>query len=99
MGQKIPLTGPQALTNAEMVDIIGAVLCRPLRYEQVPDELVRQRFVGLGFPPEFGDAYIAMLATTLEEPALVTDEVPKILGRPAQSFEQWVAEHRDIFTN
>ncbi|SPX88483.1 NAD(P)H azoreductase [Mycobacterium xenopi] len=40
-----------------------------------------------------------MLATTLEEPALVTDEVPKILGRPAQSFEQWVAEHRDIFTN
>ncbi|SPX88484.1 putative nucleoside-diphosphate sugar epimerase [Mycobacterium xenopi] len=53
VGQKIPLTGPQALTNAEMVDIIGAVLCRPLRYEQVPDELVRQRFVGLGFPPEF----------------------------------------------
>ncbi|EID10151.1 hypothetical protein MXEN_19469 [Mycobacterium xenopi RIVM700367] len=99
VGQKIPLTGPQALTNAEMVDIIGAVLCRPLRYEQVPDELVRQRFVGLGFPPEFGDAYIAMLATTIEEPALVTDEVPKILGRPAQSFEQWVAEHRDIFTN
>jgi uncharacterized protein YbjT (DUF2867 family) len=97
VGRKIPLTGPQALTNAEMVDIIGAVLGRPLRYEEIPDDLVRQRFVGLGFPPEFGDAYVAMLSTTIDQPALVTDEVHKILGRPAQSFEQWVAEHHGIF--
>lgn len=99
VGQKIPLTGPQALTNAEMVDIIGAVLGRRLQYQEVPDDLVRQRFVGLGFPPQFGDAYIAMLATTLDKPAVVTDEVPKILGRPAQSFEQWVAAHQTIFAN
>lgn len=99
VGRKVPLTGPQALTNAEMVDIIGAVLGRRLQYQEVSDDLVRQRFVGLGFPPEFGDAYIAMLATTLDKPAVVTDEVPEILGRPAQSFEQWVAEHQTIFAN
>ncbi|WP_375481756.1 NAD(P)H-binding protein [uncultured Mycobacterium sp.] len=99
LARKIPLTGPQALTNVDMVDIIGAVLGRPLRYEEVPDDLVGQRFVGLGFPPEFGDAYIAMLATTIDQPAVVTDEVQKILGRPAQSFEQWVSEYRNIFTN
>lgn len=99
VGQKIPLTGPQSLTNVELVDIIGAVLGRPLQYQQAPDDLVRQRFVGLGFPPEFGDAYISMLATTIDEPAVVTDGVQQILGRPAQSFEEWVAEHKDIFTN
>jgi uncharacterized protein YbjT (DUF2867 family) len=99
VGQKIPLTGPQSLTNAEMVDIIGAVLGRPLQYQEVPDELVRQRFVGLGFPPEFGDAYVAMLATTIDEPAVVTDGVQQIVGRPAQSFEQWVVEHMSIFTD
>jgi uncharacterized protein YbjT (DUF2867 family) len=99
VGQKIPLTGPQSLTNIEMVDIIGAVLGRPLQYQEVPDELVRQRFVGLGFPPEFGDAYVAMLATTIDEPAVVTDGVLQILGRPAQSFEQWVVEHKSIFTD
>jgi uncharacterized protein YbjT (DUF2867 family) len=32
VGQKIPLTGPQALTNAELVETIGSVLHRPLRY-------------------------------------------------------------------
>ena len=99
VGQKIPLTGPQSLTNAEMVHIIGAVLGRPLQYQEAPTELVRQRFVGLGFPPEFGDAYIAMLATTVDEPAVTTDGVQQILGRPAQTFEQWVIEHTSIFTD
>ena len=99
VGQKIPLTGPQSLTNVEMVDTIGAVLGRPLQYQEVPDELVRQRFIGLGFPPEFGDAYVAMLATTIDEPAVVTDGVQRIVGRPAQSFEQWVVEHKSIFTD
>ena len=99
VGQKIPLTGPQSLTNIELVEIIGAVLGRPLQYQEAPNELVRQRFVGLGFPPEFGDAYIAMLATTIDEPAVVTDGVQQIVGRPAQSFEQWVVEHKSIFTD
>jgi uncharacterized protein YbjT (DUF2867 family) len=99
VGQKIPLTGPQALTNTELVDVIGGVLGRPLQYQEIPDDLVRQRFISIGFPPEFGDAYIAMLATTIDQPAVVTNDVQKILGRPAQSFEQWVSQHRFIFAD
>jgi hypothetical protein len=30
---------------------------------------------------------------------VVTDGVQQILGRPAQSFEQWVVEHKSIFTD
>jgi uncharacterized protein YbjT (DUF2867 family) len=97
VGQRIPLTGPQALTNAEMVAIIGAVLDRPTRYQEVPDELVRQRFIGLGFGAEFADAYISLLAETVEKPALVTHDVEKILGHPATSFAQWVSDHRNLF--
>lgn len=98
VGQKVPLTGPHSLTNAELVDIIGGILQRPLRYREIPTELVRQRFAGLGFPPEFGDAYVAMLSTTVDQPALVTHDVEKILGRPARSFAQWVVDHRSWFT-
>src|SRR6201996_2155502 len=32
VGQRIPLTGPQAFTNSELVQIIGTALGRPLRY-------------------------------------------------------------------
>ena len=99
VGQRIPLTGPQALTNAELVEVIGAVLDRPLRYQEVPAEVVRQRFVALGFSDEFADAYIAMLSATVDKPALVTNEVAKILGRPADSFADTVSAHRDLFTN
>lgn len=98
-GRKIALTGPQAFTNAELVGIIGAALDRPLRYQEVPPEDVRQRFVGLGFPAAFADAYIAYLAVTVAAPAAVTHEVDTILGRPAESFANWVAAHRSLFTN
>ena len=88
VGRKIPLTGPQAFTNAELVQIIGTVLGRPLRYQEVPAELVRERFLGLGFSAEFADAYIAFLEATVSKPALVTHEVEKILGRPAETFAE-----------
>lgn len=97
VGQRIPLTGPQAFTNAELVEAIGAALDRPLRYHELPNAAVRQRFVGLGFTADFADAYIAMLAASLATPALVTHDVEKILGRPAVPFTHWVAEHRDVF--
>jgi truncated hemoglobin YjbI len=82
-----------------MVEVIGTALSRPLRYQEVPAELVRQRFVGLGFSPEFADAYIALLEATVSKPALVTSEVEKILGRPAETVAESVAAHRELFTN
>ncbi len=98
VGQRIPLTGPQSLTNAELVEVIGAVLDRPLRYQEAPPNVVRDRFIGLGFPAAFADAYVAMLAETLDKPALVTSEVEQIVGRPAMTFADWVSEHSAVFT-
>jgi uncharacterized protein YbjT (DUF2867 family) len=98
VGQRVPLTGPQSLTNTELVEIVGTALNRPLRYQEVPADLVRERFIGNGFPAEFAGAYVAMQAATLTSPALVTHDVEKILDRPATSFAQWVAEHTALFT-
>ena len=98
VGQQIPLTGPQAFTNAELVEIIGRVLGRPLRYFEAPPDMVRQRFIDLGLGAEFADAYTAMLADALDKPALVTREVEKITGRPATTVAQWVSDHRYLFT-
>jgi uncharacterized protein YbjT (DUF2867 family) len=97
VGQRIPLTGPQAFTNAELVDVIGAVLGRPLQYREIPADVVRQRFIGLGFSTEFADAYTSMLAETLDKPALVTHDVEKIVGRTATPFAHWVSQHSDLF--
>jgi uncharacterized protein YbjT (DUF2867 family) len=99
VGRRVPLTGPEALTNTEMVEAIGWVLDRDLRYQEAPPEVVRARFVAIGFPAEFADAYMGLLAETIERPALVTHNVEKILERPATTFAQWASEHRHLFTN
>ena len=99
VGQQIPLTGPRAFTNSELVEVIGGVLGRALQYREIPADAVRQRFIGLGFGAGFADAYIAMLGETLDRPALVTHDVEKILGRPPVPFAHWVSEHRSMFDN
>jgi uncharacterized protein YbjT (DUF2867 family) len=99
VGRRIPLTGPEALTNAELVETIGSVLGRALTYHELPADSVRQRFLAIGFPAEFADAYLGLLGATVSEPALVTGEVEKILGHPATTFAHWVSEHRDLFTD
>jgi uncharacterized protein YbjT (DUF2867 family) len=99
LGKRVPLTGPEALTNVQLVEAIGTVLRRPLRYQEVPPELVRQRFIAIGFGADFADAYMALLAETIDRPALVTHDVEKILDRPATSFAQWVSDHRGRFAD
>lgn len=99
LGQRIPLTGPQALTNAELVETLGTSLGRALRYQEVTARAVSDRFAEMGFPDGFADAYIAMLASTVEHPAEVTNDVDKILDRPATPFADWAAAHRAAFTS
>jgi uncharacterized protein YbjT (DUF2867 family) len=97
-GQRIPLTGPQSLTNAELVDVIGTVLGRQLRYIEAPLDFVRQRFIDIGLGADFADAYLLMLAETVDKPALITHDVEKITAQPATPFARWVADHRHFFT-
>lgn len=75
------------------------MLGRPLRYQEVPPDVVGQVLIAMGLGAEFADAYIGFLSNTVDMPALVTREVEKILGRPVQPFAEWVAEHQAPFTN
>jgi uncharacterized protein YbjT (DUF2867 family) len=96
-GRRPVLTGPQSLTQAEMVAAIGKAIGRPLRYQEIPPQAARQGMIGLGFPEAFVDAYLALLAETVGKPALVTDEVDEVLGRPARTLGQWAADHAAAF--
>lgn len=98
VGLRVPLTGSQSVTNAQLLDVVGTVLGRKLTYREVPKERVQQRFLAIGFSTEFADAYLTLLAETVDRPALVTHDVEKILDRPAQTFADWVGDHRHLFT-
>ncbi len=52
-GQRYVLTGPQAVTQAEQVRAIGAAIGRPLRFEKITRQAVRQDLVGAFGNPAF----------------------------------------------
>ncbi|MFG1688541.1 NAD(P)H-binding protein [Nonomuraea sp. NPDC049269] len=97
VGRKLQLTGPQSLTHEELVATIGEVLGRPLRFQEVPPEAVRQGMVGMGMNEAFVVALLGRYARGAGQPAPVTDEVDKALGRPARTWAEWVTDHAAAF--
>jgi len=89
VGRRLQLTGPQSLSHQEMVAIIGDVIGRPPRYEEIPPEAVKQGMVQRGFPEPFVEALKARYARGVGQPAPLTGEVEKILGRPAPTYAEW----------
>jgi uncharacterized protein YbjT (DUF2867 family) len=99
VGRRLELTGPESLTHEEMVATIGGVIGRPLRYQEIPPEAAKQGMVQHGFPEPFVEALMARYARGVGQPAPLTGEVEKILGRPARTYAEWVADHADAFRN
>jgi uncharacterized protein YbjT (DUF2867 family) len=97
VGQVPQLTGPQSLTQEEMVIAIGDAIGRPLRYEEIPVEAAKQGMAAFGFPEPVIEAYLDIMAETVGRQAFTTNEVEKILGRPARIFRTWVTDHADVF--
>jgi uncharacterized protein YbjT (DUF2867 family) len=98
-GRRLELTGPQSLTHQQLVATIGEVLGRPLRYQELPPEVAKQGMIQQGIPEAFVEALMARYAREVGQPAPLSGEVERILGRPARTYAEWVADHADDFRN
>jgi len=98
-GRRLELTGPQSLTHQQLVATIGEVLGRSLRYQELPPETAKQGMIQQGIPEPFVHALLARYAREVGQPAPVTGEVERILGRPARTYAEWVADHAAAFRN
>lgn len=91
------LTGPEPITQAEQVRLIGAAIGRDVRWEDVPPQAIRPMLAEAFGDAAFADAALAGWASMVEAPEQVTDDVAAILGRPARTFAQWAADHAADF--
>lgn len=98
LGHKPVLTAAEAITHAEMVDVIAEVTGRPLRYRESSLLDFVQRIATMGLPPELGASFIARFAAFEGHAPELSDEVPRILGRPARTYRDWIADHAAAFT-
>ena len=95
-GGDFVLTGPESLSQAEQVRIIGDVLGRPIQFVELSPDEFRRATEG-SWPRPAVDMLLAAWGATTGRPALVTSTVSDVLGSPARSFRQWATDHADAF--
>lgn len=93
---KYVLTGPQVLSRAEQVRMIGEAIGRPLRFERVPVQVAREQMLADGRPPALVEALLAS-AETRPHSDLITSTVEEITGAAARTFREWTVDHADDF--
>ena len=90
------VSGPQALTPADRVALLGQALGRDLRFEAQPDEEARAE-MSATTPAKNVDAFFDFYAAGALDESKVLPTEREIAGRPPRTFAQWAAAHADAF--
>ncbi|WP_018351244.1 SDR family oxidoreductase [Longispora albida] len=98
-GQAYTLTGPEIVTFADQVRLIGEALGRPVRLEEVPAEVFRPGLAeAFGGNTDFADQALNGWAAMALTPEPVTNHIQQLLGRPARPFAEWAKDHAQDFS-
>jgi len=99
-GVTYELTGPEALTLEEVASTLSEATGRSITYHpETTDEAYasRERFGAEPYLVEgWVSSYEAIAAGTLEA---VSRDVPRLVGRPARSFAQWLDDYPAEWSN
>ena len=97
-GKSLPITGPEALSYAEMTAKIGAAVGKPLRFQPISDEQERHHMIESGDPAEIVAAHVSIYRAIREgRLAIVTDNVDRVVGQRPIAFDRWVQENAAAF--
>ncbi len=96
-GAHYDVTGPEALSYADVAAKLTGALGRPVSYADVPDDAVRQALLGAGLTEWFAAALTGLYqdyrrSGTDGYAAQVSDTVPRLTGRPARSLDDLLKE-------
>jgi uncharacterized protein YbjT (DUF2867 family) len=98
IGETFRLSGPESLNHAEIAEKLSRALGRIIRYVDLPPDQFAAQLVAQGLPESFA-ADVAFLFVRLGTglAAEVTPAVRELTGRDPRSFDQFLADDRDLF--
>ena len=97
-GKAYTLTGPEALGNARVAEILSDDTGREIKYVDLPPEQFKQALLGAGLPEWSVDALNDLQQFYRRGGAsAVTDDVQKLLRRKPISFEQFSRDYAQAF--
>jgi uncharacterized protein YbjT (DUF2867 family) len=97
-GKAYPLTGPQALSMADVAEQLTAATGRPVRYVNVAPEDAKRAQLAAGVPAYTADALAELFAERRKgKEAQVSPTIQTVFGRRPTSFGEFAARHAEIF--
>ena len=97
-GSIYALTGPEALSMAEVAEKLSAATGNRIRYGNLAPEEATSARLAAGMPPFTADALAELFAERRKgKEAQVSPVVQTILGRPATSFDEFAVRHAAVF--
>lgn len=97
-GEALAVTGPEALSYAEMAALIGTAIGRPISYVAVSDDEARRLMTASAMPPPLVNALVTLWREIREGlVSVVTGEVERVTGRRPIPFGTWAEENAAAF--
>jgi uncharacterized protein YbjT (DUF2867 family) len=96
IGAAPQLSGPEQLSQAAMLNVIGEATGRSLIFSEVDAGAAGELFPGA--PDALVNAIVTGQRSLVDTPEPVFDDVEKVLGRPALTFARWARDHAADFT-
>jgi uncharacterized protein YbjT (DUF2867 family) len=97
LGEAIVPSGPESMTEADIVGTIGEAIGREIRVTEISPAEARADMLAEGIPPDLADAALAYWRRLVEEPEPRTEVVRELTGLPAATFASWAADHATAF--
>lgn len=97
-GHTYTLTGPEALSYHDVAERCAAALGKPVRYVDLPPAQMREQLQANGLPAPFAETMVKlMIQFATGAAAATTSSVTDLLGRPARSLAQFLADNASAF--
>jgi uncharacterized protein YbjT (DUF2867 family) len=97
-GRTYELTGPEALTHAEMAAQLSQALDRPVKFVDVPEPAFREALRGLHMPDWQADGLIEDYAHYRRgEASGISSAVEEVTGQPPHRFGEFARDNRAAF--
>ena len=99
-GRDYQVTGPESLTMAEMASAIGRALGKPVAYEDMTDEALRDmlvKYAGMSLEQVELGVLVHYRAWKRGDADLVTDTVEALTGRKPMTVDEWLARNLAAF--
>ncbi|MFJ3303761.1 NAD(P)H-binding protein [Streptomyces sp. NPDC086549] len=98
-GRTYTLTGPETISVPQQADVLASVLGRPVTTQDLSPDGTREHLRTVwGFDDAQAEGVLAGVTfVRAGGNAVVTEDVPELLGRPARTYREWAQDHVAAF--